>query len=106
MAQTKLHDLLSLAREPSSERRRELLREVTDLFFTPGDGRQPSELALFDDVLTQLAGEREEGGPANWADRLADVAQPPRRLISRFAADTFAVAEPVLTRSVALSDED
>ena len=31
---TKLHDLISLAEEPSSERRRELMRGVTDLFFT------------------------------------------------------------------------
>jgi uncharacterized protein (DUF2336 family) len=106
MSQTKLHDLITLAREPSSERRRELLREVTDLFFVAGDGRQPSELALFDDVLTQLAGEMEEAVRAELAERMADVAQPPRLLIKRFAADTVSVAEPVLTRSPALSDED
>ena len=29
----KLHDLIALAEEPSSERRRELMRGVTDLFF-------------------------------------------------------------------------
>ena len=105
MATTKLHDLVALAQEPSSDRRRELLREVTDLFFVGVDGRQPSELALFDDVLSQLAGEMEEAVRAELAERMADVAQPPPRLIGRFTTDTVAVAEPVLTRSPALSDE-
>ena len=31
---SKLHDLIEMAHEPSSERRRELLRGVTDLFFS------------------------------------------------------------------------
>jgi len=106
MATTKLHDLIALAQEPSSDRRRELLREVTDLFFVGADGRQPSELALFDDVLSQLSGEMEEAVRAELAERMADAAEPPRKLIGRFTADTVAVAEPVLTRSTALSDED
>jgi uncharacterized protein (DUF2336 family) len=106
IATTKLHDLIALAQEPSSDRRRELLREVTDLFFVGADGRQPSELALFDDVLSQLAGEMEEAVRAELAERMADVAQPPPKLIGRFTSDTVAVAEPVLTRSPALTDED
>ena len=104
MPQTKLHDLISLAREPSSDRRRELLREVTDLFFV-GDGRQPAELALFDDILLQLAGEMEVAVRAELAERMADSDQPPRRLIAKFAVDELAVAEPILTRSPAVSDE-
>ncbi|HLK24824.1 MAG TPA: DUF2336 domain-containing protein [Caulobacteraceae bacterium] len=104
--QTKLHDLIALAREPSSERRRELLREVTDLFFTGQAGRPASELALFDDVLSQLAGEMEEAVRAELAERMADQPQAPKQLISRFAVDAPAVAEPVLARSRALSDED
>ena len=106
MAATKLHDLIALAQEPSSDRRRELLREVTDLFFVGADGRQPAELALFDDVLSQLAGEMEEAVRAELAERMADVAQPPPKLIGRFTSDTVAVAEPVLTRSPALTDDD
>jgi uncharacterized protein (DUF2336 family) len=106
MSHTKLHDLISLAREPSSERRRELLREVTNLFFVGGDGREPAEMALFDDVLSQLTGEMEEAVRVELAERMADAAQPPRRLISQLTTDSFAVAEPVLTRSPALTDED
>ncbi len=103
---TKLHDLIALAREPSSERRRELLREVTDLFFTSPEGRPPAELALFDEVLSQLAGEMEEAVRVELAERMADAPQPPKRLITRFAVDAPAVAEPVLSRSTALSDDD
>jgi uncharacterized protein (DUF2336 family) len=104
--QTKLHDLIALAREPSSERRRELLREVTDLFFVAPDGRAPSEMALFDDVLSQLAGEMEEAVRAELAERMADQAHPPRQLITRFAADAPPIAEPVLARSPALTEDD
>ena len=39
MAQSKLQDLIELAREPSSERRRELLREITDLFLAQSPER-------------------------------------------------------------------
>lgn len=106
MADTKLQHLLDLAREPSSDRRRELLREVTDLFFVAADPGQPAELALFDDVLTQLSGEMEEAVRAELADRMADADAPPRALIRRLAADVISVSEPVLTRSPALTDAD
>ena len=54
MADSKLHHLIALAEEPSSARRRELLREVTDLFFTVDGGPGGTEMGLFDDVMTQL----------------------------------------------------
>ncbi|HQR91564.1 MAG TPA: hypothetical protein PLH31_20280, partial [Caulobacter sp.] len=57
--QSKLHDLIALADEPSSTKRRELLRGVTDLFFT-GDNHDPVQMGLFDDVMSQLASEMEE----------------------------------------------
>ncbi len=79
---------------------------MTDLFFTSPGGHAPAELTLFDDVLSQLTGEMEEAVRAELADRMADLAQPPRRLITRFAADAPIVAEPVLARSTALSDDD
>ncbi len=106
MAQTKLYDLIALAKEPSSERRRELLRQVTDLFFSGADSHPTGELSLFDDVLTQLSSEMEEVVRAELAERMADAVAPPRRLLRRLASDSFAVAEPVLVRSSALNDED
>jgi uncharacterized protein (DUF2336 family) len=104
--QTKLYDLIELAKEPSSERRRELLREVTDLFFAGPDSHPPGEMALFDDILSQLSSEMEEAVRAELSGRIADANAAPRRLLRRLASDSVSVAEPVLTRSKALTDED
>jgi uncharacterized protein (DUF2336 family) len=103
---SKLHDLIALAKEPSSDKRRELLREVTDLFFVNPD-HAGGELALFDDVLSQLAGEMEAAVRAELAHRMAPAAEPPARLVRRLAADeAIEVARPILEGSRALSDED
>ena len=106
MADSKLHHLIALAEEPSSERRRELLREVTDLFFTVDGGPAGSEMGLFDDVLTQLAGEMEEAVRAELAQRMATAPAAPSRLVSGFATDAIAVATPILSTPGLLSDED
>jgi uncharacterized protein (DUF2336 family) len=104
---SKLHDLIALAHEPSSDKRRELLRGVTDVFFSDPDNHGGQELALFDDVLTQLAGEMEDAVRAELASRLAPVAQPPMRLLRNLAADaSIEVAQPLLQGAVALSDAD
>jgi uncharacterized protein (DUF2336 family) len=105
MSDSKIHDLISLAREPSSERRRELLREVTDLFFAAPPQRT-NEMALFDDVLSQLTGEMEEAVRAELSGRMADAPSPPRKLLLGLASDNIIVAEPVLTRSRALTEDD
>lgn len=104
--QTKLHDLIEMAQEPSSERRRELLRGVTDLFFTTDSGHAPAEMALFDDVLGQLADEMEEAVRAELAARMADAPEAPRKLVRRLASDTIAVAEPLLKSGHSLTVED
>lgn len=104
---SKLQDLIALAREPSSEKRRELLREITDIFFARSDAESGPELALFDDVLTQLAGEMEVAVRAELAERLAPAALAPRRLLKSLAGDeAIEVARPVLEGSGSLSDED
>jgi uncharacterized protein (DUF2336 family) len=106
MSETRLHELIDLAREPSSERRRELLRHVTDMFFTAADPGQAPQMALFDDVLSQLAGEMEEAVRAELAEQFADTPDAPRRLLSDLAASDIAVAGPVLSRSPALTEDD
>src|SRR6185437_2106133 len=98
---SKLYDLIALAQEPSSEKRRVLLRELTDLFFANPEHRA-GEMALFDDVLTQLAGEMEAAVRAELADRIA-----PAELVHSLAADqAIEVARPILEGSHALSDDD
>jgi uncharacterized protein (DUF2336 family) len=103
---TKLTDLIALAQEPSSEKRRELLREVTDMFFANPDHRA-GEMALFDDVLTQLAGEMEVAVRAELAERLAPAAEPPVKLVRDLAVDeSIEVARPILEASRVLSEDD
>ncbi|MFN3513513.1 MAG: DUF2336 domain-containing protein [Phenylobacterium sp.] len=107
MSRSKLHDLIEMAREPSSERRRELLRGVTDLFFTSEDARGAGEMELFDDVMSQLAGEMEDAVRIELAERMAQAEAPPRSLLRDLARDSsIAVARPVLEGSSALTDED
>jgi uncharacterized protein (DUF2336 family) len=101
---SKLHHLIALAVEPSSPRRRELLREVTDLFFTVEDGHSQTEMGLFDDVLTKLASEMEEAVRAELAQRIVEAPVPPRRLLTGLASDTIAVAQPLLENSALPED--
>jgi hypothetical protein len=63
---SKLHNLIALAEETSSDRRRELLRGVTDLFFNNDEQASPEAMPLFDDVLSQLAGEMESLFGPSW----------------------------------------
>lgn len=102
---SRLHDLIALAGESSSERRRELLRGVTDMFFS-GEAHGAAEMGLFDAVLGKLASEMEVAVRAELADRMSDAEAPPRSLMRRLAADEIEVSRPVLERSRALSDED
>ncbi|NQE64385.1 DUF2336 domain-containing protein [Caulobacter sp. RHG1] len=102
--ESRLHDLIALANEPSSAKRRELLRGVTDMFFE-GEGHGSVEMGLFDDVMSQLAGEMEEAVKVELAQRLGEAPAPPRGLTRTLASDSIAVAEPIL-RSSALTDDD
>jgi uncharacterized protein (DUF2336 family) len=106
VSQPKLAELIALAGEPSSDRRRELLREITDLFFMAPDTHGAREINLFDDVLTSLSAEMESEVQAELAERMADAAQPPKTLLRSLAAGPMAVAEPILTRSGALTQDD
>jgi len=106
MPSSKLHQLIALAQEPSSERRRELLREVTDLFFTADAPHGDTQKALFDDILTHLAGEMEEAVRAELAQRMADNDDAPPKLILGLARDSIAIAQPILKSSRALAIAD
>lgn len=104
---SKLDDLIALAREPSSSRRRELLREITDLFLSVSGPHSPEERALFDSILVTLAAEMEEAVRAELAARIAEAEDPPARLASGLARDeSFSVAAPVLSKVRDLSQAD
>lgn len=97
--------LIDLARAPTSEKRRDLLREATDLFFDTAAERTSRETQLFDDVLRTVAKEMQESVLAELAERFADSHDAPIQLLQDLAFNTFAVAEPVLRRSPVLKED-
>lgn len=103
----KLGELIALAHEPSSAKRRELLREVTDMFFAgPPECLAGGELQHFDGLMGALAEEMEEEVRAELAGRMADASVAPPTLVRTLAADNLAVAAPILARSKALGEDD
>jgi len=101
-----LIDLIELAKEPSSARRRELLRQVTNIFMTHPDDVSESEMHLYDQVMMQLSSDMETAVRAEISNTLAAATAAPLGLLRRLASDAIEVAEPILTRSKALTEKD
>src|SRR5262245_20148869 len=100
-----LQDLQCLARERSSDKRRELLRAVSDCFLSAAE-HTAAEVELYDEVVTRVLDEVEPIARAELAERLADIANPPRNALRRLAGDQILVAKAILSRSTALDDDD
>ncbi|MFZ4121759.1 MAG: DUF2336 domain-containing protein [Caulobacterales bacterium] len=98
--------LVDLAKEPSSEKRRELLREVTEMFFVVPVAQGGAEQALFDDVLQRVAQGMQDSVLAELSARFADAPNAPVGLMRDLANRAFVIADPVLTRSKALREQD
>jgi uncharacterized protein (DUF2336 family) len=97
--------LKQLAREPSPARRHELMRAISTAFFA-APRHTPNELSLFDDIMDTVLEEVEPLARRELSERIADLDDVPYRTLRRLARDAIEVAEPVLTRSPALADED
>jgi uncharacterized protein (DUF2336 family) len=97
--------LVDLARTSDSERRRSLLREVTDLFFESSGRRSARETALFDDVLQLVAAQMQASVLVELSEMFADAPDAPVGLLRDLANHAFEIASPVLTRSTALSEQ-
>lgn len=107
MEASTLEKLVRLASEKSSETRRELLHEVTDLFFESGvQPRQGAEAEHFDAILSSVTEEMTEEVRIEMAERFCDTPDAPRQLIRQLASDEPGIAAMVLRRSMALDDDD
>lgn len=98
--------LIDLASETSSDKRRDLLREVTELFFETEAARSERESQLFDDVLRTVAADMQDGVLVELAQRFARTANPPVALMRDLAHHRFPVAELVLRNCKSLTDDD
>jgi uncharacterized protein (DUF2336 family) len=84
-----------------------ILERITDLFAAGSRGYSSGQIALFDDVLQELAADIEVQARARLAQRLAHIQTSPPCIIRTLAFDdAIVVAEPVLKYSQALSDAD
>lgn len=102
---SRLPELLALAEEGSSEKRRALLRELTEHFFG-APTRTATEDTLYGAVLAKLADDMETAVRAELSARFANAPDAPAGLIRRLANDEAAVAGAVLAASPVLTDAD
>lgn len=105
MTTERLQDLVDLAKEPSSEKRRELLRELTDHFFGT-EPANPAESELYGTVLAQLTTEMEETVRQELSVRFSAAATTPRILARTLAMDVEDVAAPILRACNSLEESD
>lgn len=105
MSNSRFLKLVELARAPDSQHRRELLREVTDLFFERSGERSEQEANLFDEVLQMVAAEMQDGVLAELATVFANAPDAPVGLMRDLANHAYPIAAPILKHSPVLDDQ-
>ncbi len=98
--------LIELAREPSSERRRELLRRMSDMFLAVEEAAEPQSRAEFARTAGLLLDQLSVEVRREFAERFASQQGAPGLLMARLAHDVIEVARPVLCRSDKLDDAE
>ena len=84
-----------------------VLERITDLFAAGSRGYSSDQIALFDDILQELASEIEVQARARLSQRLAHIHNSPLGIVRALAFDdAIVVAEPILKYSQQLSDAD
>lgn len=101
-----LESLVRIAKETSPDKRRELLREVTDLFLEAPEELNEREKDHFAAIIGKIAFELEMEVRKHLAEKLAAIDAAPHRLVSMLANDEIEVARPVLINSNVLNNAD
>lgn len=101
-----LTSLVDLARQTSSDKRRELMQEVSTLFIDGSEHHSDREIVRFGEVLSLLLDRVPVDDRAAFSNRVAGVERTPRSLALKLAHDEERVAAPVLEHSKALTDDD
>lgn len=101
-----LAEIEALSQETSSDKRRQVLNRVADLFVITNDQQSQSDVKAFGTVMDRIAYELEVEARAELAGRLCEIDKAPRDLICKLASDNITVARPVLERSSVLTDDD
>src|SRR5689334_3770301 len=101
-----ISSLLDLAQESSSEKRRQLLQEISNLFVEGAEFHTDREVMLFGDVLGRLLDQVEIEDRVSFSERVAPMPRAPRSLVLKLAEDEVRVAAPVLRQSPVLTEDD
>jgi uncharacterized protein (DUF2336 family) len=100
-------DIEKTIRTADAQKRHQTLRAVADLFLSNAPNLDEEKVDVFDDVFEIILDDAERAEVIKVSERMAPVANAPRRLIKRLAANPeIAIAGPVLSQSPRLSDED
>ncbi|MEE9544812.1 MAG: DUF2336 domain-containing protein [Rhodospirillales bacterium] len=101
-----LESLARLAKEGSPDKRRDLLREVTDLFLEAPEELSEREKDHFAAIIGKVAFELEMKVREHLAEQLSTIDAAPHRLVSMLANDEIEVARPILINSNVLQNAD
>ena len=105
--QSLIAELEDAIRSGTPNHRVETLRRATDLFISQADRLSESQIAVFDDVLVHLIKKIETKAKVELSLRLAPLDKAPIEVIRRLARDDeITVAQPVLTQSPRLTNND
>ena len=101
-----LEDLVGLARETSSEKRRELMGRVADHFVEGSENYTERELKLFGEVMSKLLEKSDAGSRATVSEKISHDAQTPRGVTLQLANEGIEIARPMLENSPNLTSDD
>jgi uncharacterized protein (DUF2336 family) len=102
-----IEELESAVKSGSSERRLQMLRQVTDLFLSDADRLNENQIGVFDDVLVRLMEQMEIRALAQLGTTLSGSNVAPKQTVRQLAYhEEVSVAAPVLTKSARLSEGD
>lgn len=105
-SENRLERLVNLASDSSSEQRRLLLSEITEVFLKDTGSHTEVISQYFGDIMGKVAFELEQNVREELAESLSNVPSAPRDLIMRLARDEISVAKPIIERSSILNDDD
>lgn len=101
-----LNQLAKLAEVDSSEKRRELMTGIADLFISNSDTVNDNESVLFGDILTKLLNVMDEQGKLEISTEFSTQDNAPKSFAMALAQESAIVATPMLTHSTVFTDAD
>ncbi len=91
-----LDTITDLAREKSSDKRRELLGRVADMFFDGAEHHTQQEAVIFRDIVLKMLDDVDLDGRIEFSERVAPQESLPNDVARQLAQDDVSVAGPML----------